>query len=139
MSSVQRRILQACLYECIAIAVVAPSLALIFSHPPSSALVLSVVMSGIALTWNVVFNGLFERWEARQLVKGRSWSRRLVHGLGFEGGLSVFLVPVVAYWLDIGWWAALLADLGMLAFFFVYTLSFTWAFDRIWGLPASAR
>ena len=139
MSPLQRRILQACLYEGIAIAVVTPTLALAFSHPPGSALVLSAVMSSIALAWNYVYNSLFERWEARQSIKGRSPRRRLVHGLGFEGGLAIILMPVMAYWLDISLWAAFVADLGLLVFFFAYTVGFTWAFDRLFGLPQSAR
>jgi uncharacterized membrane protein len=28
--------------------------------------------------------------------------------------------------------------LGLLVFFFVYAIAFTWAFDRVFGLPASA-
>jgi uncharacterized membrane protein len=31
-----------------------------------------------------------------------------------------------------------LANLGLLAFFFVYAIAFTWAFDRVFGLPKSA-
>ncbi|MDZ7892524.1 MAG: PACE efflux transporter [Rhodoferax sp.] len=139
MSPIQRRILQAALYEGIAIAVVTPTLALAFSHPPGSALALAVVMSSIALAWNYIFNSLFERWEAQQAVKGRSPLRRFVHGLGFEGGLAIILMPVMAYWLDISLWAAFVADLGLLVFFFFYTVGFTWAFDRIFGLPQSAR
>ncbi|MDR7305419.1 PACE efflux transporter [Rhodoferax saidenbachensis] len=138
MSPITRRIVQAALYESIAIAVVTPTLALAFSHPPGSAFVLSAVMSTIALAWNYVFNSLFERWEASQAVKGRSLARRIAHGVGFEGGLAIILMPMMAWWLDISLWAAFVADLGLLAFFFVYTVAFTWAFDRIFGLPASA-
>ncbi len=139
MSPIQRRVLQAALYESIAIAVVTPTLALVFSHPPGSAFALSAVMSSIALAWNYIFNSLFERWEARQTVKGRSPARRFAHGIGFEGGLAIILAPVMAYWLDITLWAALVADFGLLLFFFVYTVGFTWAFDRIFGLPQSAQ
>ncbi len=139
MTPFTRRVVQAALYESIAIAVVTPTLALAFSHPPGSAFVLSAVMSSIALAWNYVFNSLFERWEARQTVKGRSPARRFAHGMGFEGGLAIILAPVMAYWLDISLWAAFVADLGLLAFFFFYTVGFTWAFDKVFGLPASAR
>jgi len=134
-----RRVVQAVLYESLAIAFVAPVLSWGFGESAPSALGLSVTMSAIALSWNYVFNGLFEAWERRQTVKGRSWRRRAVHGIGFEGGLALMLVPVMALWLDISWWAALLADLGILLFFLVYTVAFTWAFDRVFGLPASAR
>lgn len=133
-----RRVLQAVLYETFAVAFVAPVLALVFGEPGWSAMALSLTMSGIALAWNYVFNGLFEQWERRQAVKGRSWQRRAAHGMGFEGGLALILVPVMAWWLDISWWAAFVADLGILLFFLVYTVAFTWIFDKVFGLPQSA-
>lgn len=71
-------------------------------------------------------------------MRGRSFSRRLAHGLGFEGGLTLILVPVMSAWLAISWQAAFLANVGLLAFFFVYAIAFTWAFDRAFGLPVSA-
>ena len=98
-----------------------------------------VLMSAVALVWNYLFNGWFERWEARQATRGRSWRRRLLHGLGFEGGLVVLLVPVMAWWLDTSLLQAFVADLGVLMFFFVYAVVFTWAFDRVFGLPLSAQ
>lgn len=134
-----RRIVQAVLYETFAIACVTPMLVWVFGHSPLSSLALSVTMSSIALVWNYTFNHFFERWEARQAVKGRSWQRRAAHGLGFEGGLALMLVPVMAGWLGITWWQAFVADLGILVFFLVYTVVFTWAFDRVFGLPQSAQ
>ena len=134
-----RRILQAVLYEAIAITAVGPAMAWLFDAPMASSLALALLLSSVALAWNWAFNALFERWEARQAVKGRSWRRRLAHGIGFEGGLVVMLVPLMAWWLNTTLWAALLADLGIVAFFFVYAVAFTWAFDRIFGLPESAR
>jgi uncharacterized membrane protein len=138
MTPRHRRVLQAVLYEVIAIAVVGPVLSLAFAKPVASTFGLAVVLSTIALTWNYIFNWLFERWESRQLVRGRSFARRLAHGVGFEGGLTVILMPVMSLWLDISPLEAFLANLGLLAFFFVYAIAFTWAFDRVFGLPASA-
>jgi uncharacterized membrane protein len=139
MTPITRRVLQAVLYEVIAIAAVGPVLSFAFDKPQASTFGLAVVLSTIALAWNYVFNGLFERWESRQSVRGRSFARRLAHGVGFEGGLAVILVPVMALWLEISPAAAFAANLGLLAFFFCYALVFTWAFDRVFGLPASAR
>ena len=139
MSPTTRRVVQAMLYESIAIAVVTPVLALAFSHPPGSAFVLSAVMSTIALAWNYLFNSVFERWESRQAIKGRSLARRIAHGMGFEGGLALILLPLMAWWLHVTLLAAFLADMGLLAFFFVYTVVFTWGFDKVFGLPDSAR
>jgi uncharacterized membrane protein len=138
MTPTRRRVLQALLYEVFAIAFVGPVLGWAFNKPQTSTLLLAVLLSSIALCWNYVFNALFERWESRQLVKGRSFARRLAHGAGFEGGLTVLLVPVMAYWLDTSFLTAFLANLGLLAFFFVYAMGFTWAFDKVFGLPQSA-
>jgi uncharacterized membrane protein len=138
MTPTRRRVLQALLYEVFAIAFVGPVLGWAFDKPQTSTLLLAVVLSSIALCWNYVFNALFEKWESRQLVKGRSFVRRLAHGAGFEGGLTVLLVPVMAYWLDTSFLTAFLANLGLLAFFFVYAMGFTWAFDKVFGLPQSA-
>ena len=138
MKSKNRRVLQAILYEVFAIAFVGPVLSVLFDKPPASTLGLAFVLSSIAVGWNYVFNTLFERWESRQSVRGRSLTRRLVHGMGFEGGLALILVPVMALWLNISPLNAFLANLGLLAFFFVYAIAFTWAFDRVFGLPESA-
>ena len=133
-----RRVLQACLYEVFAIAFVGPILSVAFDEPKTSTFGLAVVLSSIALTWNYLFNAIFEKWESRQAVRGRTFKRRLAHGVGFEGGLTIILVPVMAFWLGTSFLTAFLANLGLLAFFFVYAIAFTWAFDRVFGLPASA-
>ena len=35
-------------------------------------------------------------------------------------------------------WQALVMDLGLVVFFLCYTFVFNWAFDQVFGLPASA-
>ncbi len=138
MTPTTRRVVQAVLYEAIAVAFVGPAMALVFVRPVASTLALALVLSTVALGWNYVFNLLFERWESHQSILGRSIWRRLAHGTLFEGGLVLMLVPVMAYWLNTSLLNAFMADLGILAFFFVYAIVFTWAFDRVFGLPQSA-
>ena len=133
-----RRVVQALLYEVFAIAFVGPVLGLLFDKPFATTMALAVVLSAMALCWNYVFNAGFEWWESRQTVKGRSLARRMVHGAGFEGGLTVLLVPVMAWWLDTTFLNAFLANAGLLLYFFAYAIAFTWAFDKVFGLPQSA-
>jgi len=64
--------------------------------------------------------------------------RRIAHAIGFEVGLLCFLVPVFAWWMNVTLLQALLMDLGLAMFFLGYTFVFNWAFDAIFGLPASA-
>lgn len=63
--------------------------------------------------------------------------RCVVHALGFEGGLAMVLVPLMAWWFDISLWEATVMEAGLLIFFLVDTYGFHWAFDRMFGLPAS--
>ena len=44
----------------------------------------------------------------------------------------------MALWLNTSFLSAFIANLGLLAFFFIYAIAFTWAFDRVFGLPESA-
>lgn len=138
MKPITRRFVQAILYEVGAIAITSPIIGLAFDASVSSALTLAFIMSTIALVWNYIFNAIFERWESHQTVKGRSIWRRLAHGIGFEGGLVTMLVPLMAYWLNISLLNAFYAEMGILAVFFVYAVVFTWAFDKVFGLPESA-
>jgi len=138
LHGVRRRVVYVSIYELIAIAVATFGLAQFSSQGVGHAGVMAVASSAIAVAWNLVFNALFERWEARQVVRGRSLRRRLAHAVGFEGGLVFTLVPLFAWWFDISLWQALVMDLGLVVFFLCYTFVFNWGFDQVFGLPASA-
>ncbi|MFT3975261.1 MAG: PACE efflux transporter [Amaricoccus sp.] len=138
MQGWKRRAVYVVAYETIAIVVTAVGVAALYRVGPMHAGGLSVLSSAIAMAWNLVYNMAFEAWEARRAVAGRTFRWRVAHAVGFEGGLALILVPVVAWWMEIGIAEALVLDLGLLAFFLVYTFAFNLAFDRIFGLPASA-
>ena len=138
LQGVKRRVIYVTLYELIAIAAATLGLALLTGQGAGHSSVVAVAASAIAIVWNIVFNWAFERWEARQPVRGRSVARRVAHAIGFEGGLVFTLVPLFAWWFDISLWEALLMDLGLIVFFLCYTFVFSWVFDKLFGLPASA-
>ena len=134
----KRRILYVGLYETIAI-IVSSLIFMAIGQKASDSGVMAVAASVIAICWNLTFNHLFEKWESRQSVKGRSVLRRVVHAVGFEGGIAAMLIPLMAWWFDISLWEAAVMEAGLLVFFMVYTFAFNWAFDRLFGLPASAQ
>lgn len=138
LQGVRRRVVYVALYELIAIVVATAGLALLLDQGAGHAGVVAVAASAIAVVWNVVFNWAFEHWEARQSVRGRSPARRVAHAIGFEGGLVMFLVPLMAWWFGVSLWQALMLDAGMVVFFLVYTFVFNWAFDQLFGLPAAS-
>jgi len=139
MTPTRRKIIYAVSFETLGTLLASVALMLMSDADAGSSLVLSALTATIALSWSFVFNTVFEAWEARQPVKGRSLKRRTVHALLFEGGLVLICIPVMAWWLQVGYLEALVYEAGLIALFIVYTYVFTWGFDRIFGLPASAR
>lgn len=139
MTPARRKIVYAVSFETLGTLVASVAVTLMSDASAGSSLVLSALTATIALCWSFVFNTVFEAWEARQPVKGRSLRRRTVHALMFEGGLVLICIPVMAWWLQVGYLEALVYEAGLIALFIAYTYAFTWGFDRIFGLPASAR
>jgi len=139
MQGLQRKIVHATLYELIAIVVVTVAMTWLSDKGAAHAGGLALSTSVVALLWNMVFNTLFEAWERRQASRERTLGRRIAHTIGFEGGLVILIVPMIAWWLDMSWWQALMADLGLVVFFLGYTFCFNWLFDHLFGLPPSAK
>ena len=134
----KRRVIYVALYETIAI-LAASLMFMAIGQSAGHSGGMAVAASAIAILWNVTFNTLFEKWEARQAVRGRSIARRIAHAIGFEGGLALVLIPLMAWWFNVGLWEAAVMEAGLLVFFLCYTYVFNWCFDRAFGLPASAQ
>jgi len=138
MQGIKRRIVYLTLFEGIAVVITSTSFASLSGSGMDRAGAAAVFSSLIAVGWNFVYNLLFERWEARQTKRGRSVARRIAHAVGFEGGLVLFLVPMIALTLRASLLEAFGLDLGLTVFFLVYTYVYNLIFDAVFGLPASA-
>lgn len=139
MQGPMRKVVYVTFFELIAIGCTTIGLTMFSDHGAGHASIAAVASSTIAVVWNLAYNTLFELWESRQVKKGRSVARRVAHAVGFEAGMLAMLVPLFAWWLDISLWHAFLLDFGLVVFFLGYTFAFSWAFDTVFGLPASAR
>lgn len=134
-----RRALQVSIYEAFAIAAITIGALILTDETVFSSAAYAASTSVVAITWNYIYNTLFEYWETRQTIKGRSVRRRIAHAIGFELGLVATLVPLMAWWFHISLTAAFIAEIGLMIFFMVYTFIFNWGFDRVVGLPRSAQ
>ena len=134
-----RRLTYATSFEAGGIALSTAILVLMANGSAGGSFVFSVIASTVAMVWNLIFNAGFEAWESRQTVKGRSLARRSAHAVLFEGGLVLLLLPLTAWWFDVSLLTALAYEAVLILAFLIYTWAFTWAFDRLFGLPASAR
>jgi uncharacterized membrane protein len=139
MQGKQRKIVHAVLFELFAVISVTLAFMVTTQHGAARSGSLAITTSIVAMLWNMAYNVLFEKWEARQTKRGRSLKRRIVHALGFEAGLVLLLLPLVSWWLDISAWEALGIEVGLVLFFVLYGLAFNWYFDRVFGLPDAAK
>ncbi len=128
--SFTERVLQAIGFEVLAVLLCTPLFAWVMSKPLLDMGVVTVANCFIALGWNVLFNGMFDRMRERFALVRNVWTR-LLHALLFEGGLIVVSVPLVAWWLELSLLTALLLDIGVLLFFLPYTYLYHWAYDAL--------
>lgn len=91
---------------------------------------LMVLLSLIAVAWNMLFNLAFDRIFTGQRT-ARRFSVRLLHTVAFELGLLLFTLPLVVWMLQIGWWEALVIDSSLTIFVMFYTFIFNWLYDHI--------
>lgn len=137
-SPVKRRIGYTLSYETIAI-VCTTGFLLLLGNDVGHSLPFAVVSSVVALVWNFTWNTIFEKMEKSFGWKGRTVPIRILHAIGFEGGLAAILVPILAWWMGVSLFEAFLTEFGLLAFFLFYTYIFNLSFDKIFGLPQSAQ
>jgi uncharacterized membrane protein len=91
---------------------------------------LAIAISTIAMLWNMLFNAAFDRAQARMGFRRTLWVRAL-HALLFEIGLTLAVVPLAAWWLDISLLNAFILDIGLLVFFLFYGFIYNWCYDVV--------
>jgi len=128
--SVKERFFHALGFEVVAIGICAPLGTWLLGYSLAHMGLLTLMISLIAMTWNMAFNALFDRVQ-RRLGFRRTLLARAVHSLLFETGLILAVVPLAAWWLDIGLWEAFVLDIGIVLFFLPYTFAFNWIYDHL--------
>ena len=126
----KRRIIHALSYEIILLIIIALALSFIFQMPMEVTGTLGIAMAVTSVIWNMVFNHFFEKFEAKRHLK-RTVGVRILHAIGFEGGLMLVTIPMVAYAMNMSIGQAILLDLSMTSCILVYTFIFQWCYDHI--------
>lgn len=134
---VLRRVVFVAGYETLSVLFTVVVLSGLLGHGGGDSTVTAILLSTVATGWNYIWNTLFEALERRRGVTGRSALARAVHAVGYEGGVLVFTIPLVALMLHVDLIAAAIIETSLLVFFLVFTVVYTWAFDRVFGLPDS--
>lgn len=130
------RIRHMLLFEISALLILIPIGVLFFDLYLTEIGVLGVCTAAVAAVWNYVYNLGFDRMLKRLTGSVHKRLRvRVLHAVLFEGGLVVMLVPFIAWWLGIGLWQALIADIGLVVFYVVFAFFYNLAYDRIFPIP----
>ena len=128
--SILERFCHALIFEVLAIAICAPLGAWLLGYPLAHMGALTLMVSLVAMVWNMLFNALFDRAQRRMGFQ-RNLAARAVHAVLFEVGLIFAVVPLAAWWLGISLWHALVLDIGIALFFLPYTFAFNWLYDSL--------
>ena len=123
-------IFHAVLFEAIAIGLVTPIASWFMNKPLHEIGVFTVLTCFIALTWNMVFNAMFERVKQKYDVS-RTFKVRVIHITLFEIGLLSVVIPLAAWWLNISMVEALMFNISVVAFFVPYGFMYNLIFDKI--------
>jgi len=139
MQGIKRRIVYITAFEIIGMAISTAWLTLLSGESPTSTGPLAVMITTIAVTWNLLYNMAFEYWEVRQVSRTRTVWRRIVHAIGFQITLVVYLIPLIAWWLGISLWEAFVLDFALMLIIPCYSFIFNYIFDRLFDVPLSAQ
>ena len=126
----KRRTIHALSYEIILLVIIAIALSFIFEVPMEVTGTLGIAMAVTSVIWNMVFNHFFEKYEQKKKFK-RTIKVRILHAIGFEGGLMIATIPMVAYAMNMSILQAVILDLGLTSCILVYTFVFQWCYDLI--------
>lgn len=136
---VLRRVVFVVGYEALSVLCTVVVLSALLGHGGGASTATAILVSTVATAWNYLWNTIFEAAERRFGVTGRGVRSRALHAIGYEGGVLLVTIPLVALMLGVGLLEALAIEGGLLVFFLIFTVVYTWVFDRVFGLPASAR
>lgn len=126
----KRRWVHALSYEVILLVIIALALSYVFEMPMQVTGGLGIAMAVTSVLWNMLFNHYFEKFEAKRQLH-RTFKIRILHAIGFEGGLMLATIPMVAYALEISMLQAILIDLLMTLSILLYTFIFQYCYDHI--------
>ncbi len=138
--SFAERIVHAVGFETIAVTICAPVGAWLLNRSMVQVGALSIMLSTVAMLWNIVYNSIFDRlWPIKRVA--RNLKVRIFHAFGFEAGFILVGLPLAAWMLGISLWQAFILELGFFLFFLPYTMFYNWMYDTLrqrWFEPRQA-
>lgn len=94
-----------------------------------------VVLMTLAMGVNFVFNLAFDAWEhSNRPNQKRTTKLRIVHAILYEVVVVAMTCWMIAWWLGISIWLAIVLDVWISIFFVAYTFVFSWIYDIVFPI-----
>src|SRR5690606_28176475 len=113
------------------ILIATPLAAFAFNMHAGDSMIVVIDSATVAMLWNYVYNLGFDH--LMQRLRGTTEKTKVIrvfHAIFFELGLLAIMLPMIAWYLQIGIWEAFVMDMGLAIFYMVYALVFNWVYDR---------
>lgn len=128
--SIAERLVHAVGFEAIAVLICAPIGAWLLDRSMLEVGALAVMLSTVAMLWNMIYNAVFDRLWPVALV-ARTLKVRVLHAGGFESGFVLIGVPIAAVMLNVSLVQAFMLEIGFLVFMLPYTMAYNWGYDML--------
>ena len=124
------RIAQVVLKEALALGLLAPLAAWLLHASMQMMFGLTILFSVMAMSWEYCVNRPYDYLLLRYSLS-KTKLIRTQHAMAILGGLAVMTVPILMTQLDLIFVSALVADLSLAAFYWVWTYTFYLVYDFI--------
>lgn len=138
LRSARERLIQTLWFEGLGLLLVAPGYAWVTGAHAGESFAMVAAVSLVVMAWAAAYNTLFDLVELRRtgrVASDRPHALRSLHAIGLETSAVLVSCPVIWAMTDLGWWGALLADLGLTVAYAIYGYAFHWVFDRLRPVP----
>jgi uncharacterized membrane protein len=135
MRQTSDRIRHAIGFELVGLLGAMPLMSLLFGVSASHSGPIGLLFSLLATLWNYFYSAWFDRClAARHGHSSKTFVQRLLHAVGFEAGLLVLTIPILAWWLDLTLLDALVMDLAMIIYYLFFAYAYNVAYDKLFPL-----
>lgn len=142
LRSPKERMIQTLAYEAGGLCLSVPLVGLFGVGTTGEAFTLMLALSVAVMVWSPIHNTLFDWADLRlsgRLASDRPQGWRLVHAASHEATTVIVTLPILVWLGDLGFWTALLADLGLTLLYAAYAYVFHLVYDRLRPVRPEAK
>ncbi|QKF86496.1 PACE efflux transporter [Campylobacter blaseri] len=126
----KERVLHSFIFEIFAILITIIFLNFVSKSAMETKVGVSLIISLAAVSWNFIFNLMFDKIFTGERIK-RGFGVRVLHASLFELGFLLFTVPFVAFAMDTSFVAAFFINIGITLIILVFAIVYNWVYDRV--------